>query len=561
MNQAVLIHHPKDMETVKSVLGESIQLVAHESYLPVLVGVEDMPTFFSLFPEDSNAYDEVSYLANSWYRDEQGKDLSYEDGMSWAQVISGSLLFTLAALYREYHALKRWLDKVDKLYVSTNEHEFFQVLVPVFAGKVEFYDPGHRSNSILSSCNDRILGGFPEASRLNSLMSFIQKPLLPFLKRKDLFFNDWTSSGQVRKRRDSLLINGGINILKSVYLNHGDKDQAERIVPKRLKPPVDTESLQKVLLGIGASWDEALLGVVEGHIQDKFFKNRAYFVKVYSIYRCLFDTYQPARAIFPGETFEPYIIALQMARYRKIETIFLGDGIASTVCVTKDNGSPLHFRDVNNRNFLFDRVITAGKSNYDYYRRSGYDAASLMLVTPPLLSEHRKVPPSPACFDVMIMSLISNDLNPGGNNGSRIKSLVEMLSAVRAAGFKRVAIKIKHVSELEWVQPVLNKTGMNSDCEIVSGMFYEHVTKARLIVGGFSTGVAEAAYHNIPYVVYEPFENGYTEEAIRSSLIVDPLRVARTPAQLKILLEKGESSVVADFAYIFDGEDLSEIIF
>ena len=81
--------------------------------------------------------------------------------------------------------------------------------------------------------------------------------------------------------------------------------------------------------------------------------------------------------------------------------------------------------------------------------------------------------------------------------------------------------------------------------EILEGKFYEHVNKAKAVVGGISTAVAECAIAGVPYFIFEPHENGYSDELIDKSLVIQLKKIARTPHELRILIAAGESSWTA----------------
>jgi hypothetical protein len=60
----------------------------------------------------------------------------------------------------------------------------------------------------------------------------------------------------------------------------------------------------------------------------------------------------------------------------------------------------------------------------------------------------------------------------------------------------------------------------------------EHLLNTRMMVGGLSTGIVEAFNLNLPYYIYEPLENGYSDKSLESRAL-NPERIARTLAELR----------------------------
>lgn len=560
---AVLIHHPEDLDWIRHSFSNNPVLVTHESYLQFLLKHHNLKFINFNKKYSSKDYEDIDYFLSNWYRDISGVDIYHRDGVSWPQVLTGSLFFTAVNVFRDFNALSELLKNVDKLYVSVNESNQFKSICAFFSEKIEYYSPFHSYKSIIQSSNERNL--IPNESKgIRALFIYcarvLQKPFLPFLSNKTILFSDWTTECQRKKMANILTTKLSINIFKTIYASSGNIVGAERAVYRELKPIVSKDSLAEAMSRIDVSWEEGLLLALANHINERFLKNREFFVDQYAYFTNILDTYRPSRVILPAETYEPYTLLLQLAQARGIETTLLFDGIMSTTCASSDRLILLRFRDAKNKKYLFDSVIAAGQSNYDYFKLSAYTENNIFLIKPPILDWHNNTySPHKKRFDVILMTLIVNDLNPSGYNASRFDTLKEMLEVVRDLGLKKIGIKIKSDSEFEWVKILISSLGMTSQCEILEGFFYKHVQSADLVVCGFSTGVLETAYHGIPCIVYEPFVNGYTDKSIDASLSVGSDKVARTPAELKALLLSRASSVIGGFDYLFDGPELYKI--
>ena len=122
----------------------------------------------------------------------------------------------------------------------------------------------------------------------------------------------------------------------------------------------------------------------------------------------------------------------------------------------------------------------------------------------------------------------------------------------------KIAIKVKDLLiELEYVNEIVHQLGLSQRIEILSGKFYEHVNSTRLIVGGISSAIAEAMIHEVPYVIFEPQENGYSDLCLEQSSVLDIKRIARTSEDLFRLVKDGRSSIEVDArSYLYSSKAL-----
>ena len=553
---AVLVHNSEDLTGIKRRFPSNVLLIAHEPYLTILCPEFKMKPFCeNSIPE--NVYKQVNYLAGHWYRNKSGLDISTTNNISWAQVLTGSLLFTIPNIYREYYALKKWLLKVDKIFASVNENKLFKTVASAFP-EIQFYEPGHWNKSLLSSCADR---NFETSAYSNKaeLAKFIQRPIRGLLKGKTVALSDWSYSDKIVIRKDTLATNFSCNIFKNAYLTEGITTKVNKKVPARPPIKVAPSLLKSVLLQKKILWDNALLKVLCQHINEKYTCNRKFFVRHYAAFCQMYDYYKPKRIIVPSETYEPHTIAILEARRRGIKVSLLPDGVYTTITGPNKKPSLLHYKDKSNRKSLFESIVLQGQTILSILRKNKFCPKSIQFVRPTMINLHKHSVVAKKKYDVLLCTLIPNNLNPNGYNGSRINSLKVMLESAKELQFQMIAIKAKHKSEIEWIQILIKKMEMEKICTILAGYFYEHVAKARVVVGGFSTGIIETAWHSIPYIVYEPDGNGYTKESIKNSPIIDRNRVARTKNQLIALLRSGKSSVAVSNDKLFLGDCVSTI--
>ena len=87
------------------------------------------------------------------------------------------------------------------------------------------------------------------------------------------------------------------------------------------------------------------------------------------------------------------------------------------------------------------------------------------------------------------------------------------------------------------------------------------IGKSNFTVGQFSTAVIEFTYHKIPYYIYEPYENGKTDEMIDSAIIFNRSSVSRNIIELEDNLRLQKPSGISDKDKMFNGIGLSELDF
>ncbi len=523
--------------------GTDTSLIAHEDYLPTLLG-EVIACFFKHGSYDANTDEAINFLCHNWYRDGVGNDLNVHDGLSIAEVFSTGLLNTVPSVCREYFALKYWADVYDTIYVSCNESASFLNIVEIFGLRVQIYDPGHRQTSPLQSFAERVLQA-PKIDARAKLLRRLQRPFLPLLRHKTLALSDWT----IRQfsREQGWVFENSRWPWRGAYSRkppQGYLEEAENWVPPDFETNFTVAHLAVILRRIGVNWDEALVALVAGKMIESYSIYRGYFVAMLAFYRDLLDSYRPTELVLASEFYEPYLLAAQLAKRAGVKLSWLVDGYPVLDTARRVGHSiegPV----------MFDRIYAIGNQHKLRLLRSKPQTQEVLTIFPPILQKHRLIRPAEKLFDAIIMTWIPNDLQIQGRNGSRPDSLLTAIEAAMSAGLLRLAVKIKHVTEKVWVIPVLQKAGYLSNVTLLEGSLFDHINSTHRLIGGVSSAVGEATYLSIPYYIYEPFSNGYSAAQLASALIINEGGVARTPAQLRELLNRPEGSVINDRALLF----------
>lgn len=547
---AVLLNHSEDLSWIEKEFGKNIRIIVHGHHVRQILKCPSLEYFYEPSSGDNKEYEEIEYLTFNWHRDNQGRDLSFDKGISPGQIISNSGWNDISIQHREYYTVKKWLDKLKILYISKNEEPLFHHVAQSFGDRIQIYDPGHSLPSLRSSCNERRLGEFPPIHRFSGIARYIQKPIISLIRRrKHLYMSSWTSTHVAREDSEGLCQNSLIP-WKGYYWskNSNFKIEAERVFPKALGDYVSPSHLKEVLSRISAKWDDSLLFLCSAYLQKSYQKNRLNFLMSYAVLREVLEYYKPVLISIPGEVSEHYLILHQIAKSMHIRTRYLGDGYG--ICASY----PV-CRDETGKNWLFDEFPAFGQAWMDHLQMRGVKKEQCILMSPPLLKHHENLPHQEKCYDAMFMTLIPMHLNPFCRKEYGGQIAVDVIRMLLKLGNRKIAIKIKFKSEDErfFYETILKAEGLLDKVQIIDGFFYEHVLKARFIIGGISSGVAEAYYHQVPYYIYEPYENGYSDAMIKESKIINPAAVARTIEQLQENILKDRIAVEVSPEYMFSG--------
>jgi len=523
-----------------------VRAIAHEDYLPTLLG-EELPVFFEHDAYDAKIDKAINFLSHNWYRDSVGIDLFANGHFSIAEAFSQGLWISVAGICREYFSLKHWASQFDQLFVSCNEPRRFLSAASKFGDRVQVYDPEHRHSSPLQSFSERTLIHALLIDWRTILLRHLQRPVSYFLRGRTVALTNWAQRSS-EALRSGWLVENANRPWKGVYFDRPDKRYvaaAESRVPVDFTVAKNLDWLAEVLRRIDVIWDRPLIELFSETITERYRVQREEHVKLVASYTAMLDFYRPTELVVQSEFWDPSVIAVHLAKERGIPVSWLVDGYPVSDVLHKEGGKAPASQP------FFDRIYAMGSQHLHRLRKVGADCQELVAIFPPILEQLVIQPESEKDFDAIIMTWIPNDLGVTGRNGVRPMILLDALRVAEASGFKSLAIKIKHSSERAWLVPVLQKSGYLDRVTILEGAFWRHATRAHCVIGGVSTAMGETAYRNVPYYVYEPIANGYTDDQLASAIVIAEGGVARTQEELKELLKRPVGSVKNDPALLF----------
>lgn len=559
MKIAVLVSHPSEFQELQLRFGRKDVLFIASTYL--VQQLLKPHTLDPFLPSDhtSQLLDTVLHLGHYWFRDSTGHDLLFHNNFSVGPVISRRSMYALANDIRSHTAIRHWLKVVDTIYISSAESGSLLKVSQLFGERIRLYTTTDHQKPIDTTAPELAFpSAFPHINPLSGCARFAQKLFWRQVRnRKILHLPDWTSDHLMLQRSDSS-VHTTYKLWKGFYykLDRRFMQKADALLPAELDPAVaNVEQLGHCLDRAGLELNPGLLDLFTHFMRSFYAQNRHFYVRTYAIYRELFEYYQPKMVTFPGETHFSYLIGLQVAKALGIETLLIPDGYQTL------NDPSLFYMDQDNQGHLCDKFMAFGQAHLDLLLRSGVPREKCVLSSPTILTRHTPMPQKQKKYDAVIMSYAPHLPNPDARWDLSDKFLVDIVQVLLELGMRNIAIKLKTVTNLTHnVMDILRANNLPTTIELLTGNFVTQIfPQAACVVGQISTAAIEAYFHGLPYYVYEPPANGKSDAMFSGETLFSLERVARTPEQLKINIQRGVTGITASKEYILDGPSLAEI--
>jgi len=522
------------------------------------------------FSGNHDAIASIWHLALNWYRNEQGRDISRVEHLSIGQTLTRRAVFAFCNDYRNYLALKYWLEKYETIQIPETASESIHRVSRILNGQVAFYKASAPSAFYIPSSPERAqFREIPNVHRLSSLARALQKGAWLFHKKKSiLYLNDWASKKAASERGDTMIGNSFVP-WKGHYFNFDKRafHSIKSLLPQEIDPAfASIGHLESVMERKGVKWEPGVLNLFVNIVKTEYALFRDTICRTYAIYKEWLEHYRPEFLILPGETDFANVIAANIAKGMGIRTLLLIDGYQ----LVRDDFA--FFRDPDGKEFLFDGYFGQGKAYCDLLVSQDIPQNRIMLISPSILKNHSgKNGLTPPLYDAMIMAYASNLHNVHTLWDQQIKVETDLLYQLMKMNYKNIAIKVKPGTVLHMRQQARSvelykkllkdnyAVELTCNLHIVDDSFHEVVRDAKLVIGQISTAVLEAFAQDIPYYIYEPFEIGSSDLMIGSSKLFHSSSVARNLGQLKGMLDKKVASVYASKDYVLSGPPLSQV--
>jgi len=475
--------------------------------------------------------DHIKYLSFNWFRDDTKNDISICDGISLGETLAPLLWQEFSSIARYYLEFKGVVKDQKAIILPEDSSRFRRHVAKVCAGDVSY---GPRVNQYK---NDEVEFGERDlpVAPLARFFRAVQIPSrLLSRHRKILFISSWVTRGIAQENKDSWvlfrksLLRGAAPIYKSKYIRVG-----KNVFPATIDGYISVAVVEKTLLRIDVIWERVLVELCVEHARKRYTEMREDLIRIFALYTDLIKSYEIDRCYLPEDSIPSWSILVQICKLSGIKSRIFTDGYSIIPF------APLG-RDKTGDGWLVDEVAAYGNAHKEMVVSLGFPEKQIFVIEPPFAEFQAN---NCAKYDFIIMSWFANCLSISGDHLSPVSTMISALDVVVRAGAKSVGIKIKTREERKYIEPLVKDLPIS--VEILEGKFYEHVNKAKAVVGGISTAVAECAIAGVPYFIFEPPENGYSDELIDKSLVIQLEKIARTPHELRSLIAAGESSWTA----------------
>jgi len=498
---------------------------------------------------------------HSWYRSDNGSDKTVINGISIGQCLNRRAFFSFTADIKNFYALKKLSCNYQTIYVDDKCSQSIKRLSKIFnitwyksMGNVSFESTPERGNYY----------DHPSIHPLSNIARIIQFPFRFFLKRKKiLYFRDWTSISLAKKRTDTLVENS-LNFFKGFYFKYNKKafERYSNVFPEEFDYfSISFESLKALSIKTDNNFDDDLIKHFIRTIETDYQTNRKRYMRTLSIYDELFSYYKPRKIILSGENEFHNIICYNLARARGIVSYLLIDGYQSM-----ENGFNL-FRDENNKKFVFEKYIAQGLADRDLMISLGMSETDIVSISPPIIELYKEQRNKNLELDksIMIMEYLPNFTNPLSSFDAGFEIEVEIIVNLIKLGYDDFCIKVKkgrwptNKTEEKYYKRIKFFTEAVVKVRIVDEFLYDHINSALFCIGQISTANIEAIWNDVPYYIYEPYENGHDDLFFNSSKIYSSESVSKNIEELTTNIQNKYQSINVSKEYIFDGRSFAYI--
>lgn len=401
------------------------------------------------------------------------------------------------------------------------------------------------------------LSGMPKFRRISLLLRLIQKIFFWYRWRDVLHICDWSSNMLASKRKDTLLYNS-IRPWSGYYLIRNRQyiqKYSELIGVEYNINSINIHSISEKLKNNGCDLSDTEIKEYSYVLQTMFEINVDVIVEAYALYDELLSYYKPKLIAIPGETFFGNIILTQLARQYGIKTLLVIDGYQTINCND-------FYKDYLGKKYIFDYFAAFGSGNRDLLNKEyGIPVDNIVTLKAPILSLVSNKKQAYKDIDVLVMAYtptisLSCKYIPE-------KTTIDVVNCLTSQGYKNVWIKMKqnsHFTSKEVMSELIEKY-IDSDINIhfVYGQMSDTVKRAKLVIGQISTALFETTYCSIPYIVYEPYENGKFNSEVYSSTILNNKYISRDLKSLANILANNFKSIKSDYDYLFSGDNYESV--
>jgi len=494
-------------------------------------------------------------ISQKWFHG-NNKDNYKKTDISVGLMMAARMQCALSSATKEYYSLLQWLNISTNIYVSESESQTFKTIVDQLGIEHKIFKPiKDNSFPLLNSREMSEIWNYPKIHKLSGIARLIQKLFKPiFSKKYHILIPDWTYNNDFKKNKDTLFLNS-INPAKGYYhvLNNDYIKKWTECIPVHIPNSILSSSSIEQMLGKKLKDHKInLSNIFVKIIQNVYQDNVKALINTIATYDELTDYYKPKIITLPGECHFAFVAICLIAKTKNIKTVLIMDGylpFRNKWIFYKDQGK-----------YLYDYVISFGSDHTKVLREIGYEKNNVIQYKPTLLkflsnNSHTK-------YDIIIFSYNVQQNNPESRWDQKDKIMDDILSVLQDTKYSRLLIKIKggYYDNIDYYYKSIKKyKSYFTVLDISSEPTHKVLSMGEKCIGQVSSAILESTYLNKDYYIYEPYENGKTDEMINSSESFKRSSISRNIDELKMNLINKSPSFIGSREKICDGLDLSTI--
>ena len=480
--------------------------------------------------------DQVRDFALNWFRAEDRSDASMVSGLSIGSTLSYLIWQSCASILRYDMAFGGNQRGRSNVEIDPASTRLERRVAAHFGRPTEVRANGLRPPVLDEQLLESWMFHIPTMAQLvRRVQPMIHSSIR---KRTNLWLGDWVTHHISRADPKGLVLYRR-SLLRSAIPRATDTDhrEAEGMYPTNIAHLFNERVVTDFLVSRGYRWPDSIPRILAGYVQDAYQETRHLLVLATASSLNMINFYTPERICLPADALETWNIWYQLARARSIETVMYIDGYPVVPYF------PV-LRTEADDDWLANRFAAYGSGHHSMYRKFGLPASRIDTVYPPFLSYPAPSSAIETRYDAIVMSWTPLNLNPLSDTTSPADSLRRALRALHRSGLRRVAVKARWSGEVGYLRAIADE--FDPGITVLQGPLRNHLATAPLFVGGLSTALAEVVGRGRRYVVFEPYENGYTDAMVERSTVVSRNSIARDEEGLVSMICAGHTSWLGD---------------
>ena len=465
--------------------------------------------------------EQIRNVAYGWFRGEDGVDVSYQEDFSIGEILAPLLLHGFCSIFSVVNRYSLNLDtpKSD-VYCPTR-------IGDTVLRNFELTAPATDSEKYYQWDETFFLPSHMPTIKYSRFIRLAQFPLKKLMRRKrNLWITDHISQKIAVLDKDGLtlfgksLTRGVTTQCKARYIK-----KFQSIFPAAIERDWVEIQFNSFLERENIFWSERLRACCLDYLVTVYKDIRPLLVEATSIWEELLDAYRPEKCCLPSDSHPLWLTLIMSCKKRGVKTVSYLDGypVVPWLPIAHDRSGT---------EWLLDEVVA-----YDDFHKSGIIDLGFpeqLILDSKLFPFTHNLRSQQKTFDFLIVSYWADPYSCASDYSSPPRSLKTVLDTLSNLNPGRVGVKIRHEPERAYIEELAKQ--FDFEVEVLTGSFRDFVGRTECVIGGFSTALTETRANGVKYVVFEPFDNGYTNDWIARSFVVQSEEVARDGEQLLALL-------------------------